>query len=138
MSILYSCWDAKRLCTLACFPGPPLQARKQRRSCEQGCDENDATAFLPSLGLQTQIPAPGGSVLAEHSLQVHQPLCLLSTYLGSSSVLEVVGTLRTILLGPCLQGAHSLAQNTERTCRKPCASEQLCVRAIDAGSWRDG
>lgn len=59
----------------------PLQARKQRRSCEQGCEENDA-AFLPSSGLVNTNSSPWGSALAEHRLWSHQPWHLLTACCG--------------------------------------------------------
>lgn len=69
--------------------------------------------FYLLLGLETQTQTLEGSVLAEHSLWLHQPLCLLSACYGSSSRVEVVGTLRRINLDLCLNRALSLAQNTE-------------------------
>lgn len=75
-------WAVKQLCTLGLLLcSPLLQARKQRRSCEQGCEENDA-AFLLSPGLVDTNSGPWGSALAELHLWLHQPPCLLSTYYG--------------------------------------------------------
>lgn len=62
MSILYSCRDVKQLCTLGLLPLLcPLQARKQRRLCEQSCGENDAAALLLAPGLVDTNSRPGGS-----------------------------------------------------------------------------
>lgn len=55
---LLGCQTALHTCPI---PLPrPLQARKQRRSYEQGCDENNAAAFLPSSGLGSTNSSPRG------------------------------------------------------------------------------
>ena len=55
---LLGCQPALHTCPI---PLPrPLQARKQRRSYEQGCDENNAAAFLPSFGCGSTNSSPRG------------------------------------------------------------------------------
>lgn len=55
---LLGCQTALHTCPIP--PPRALQARKQRRSCEQGCYENNAAAFLPSSGLGNTNSNPRG------------------------------------------------------------------------------
>ena len=114
MRFLYSCWDVNQLCTLALFPSPaPSRQENKEGPMNRAVMKIMLLHFYLLWDLEAQTQALEGSVLAEYSLWLHQPLCLLSACYGSSSRLAVVGTLRRINLAPCLKAALSLAQNTE-------------------------
>lgn len=132
---------SKRSAHLACYPAPPLQARTQRRSCEQGCDEKDAAAFLPSPGLVDANSSPGGSALWAQFMVALAPVfaeclpCILPYARGGGNARKHKSWL---LSSKVLQPGLDYRMNLQKTFYfRRIIDEAQTPRAMNAWSWRD-